>query len=147
MPKYIVVNQPFKQFYSDTDDEPASPVMGVDPTDLNNVAYTVYNKPFSLFQYLGGCCFIWPSTIPYQPDMVVDCYAENNTTGITANSFSKQMMIPLYYNSTTKVKTTMGMPDMLKLGAGQIEVSGSVTDTVNDIVYVMRSFFFTIQMP
>ncbi|UIN56079.1 hypothetical protein [Pseudomonas kribbensis] len=48
MAKYIVSPAPLV-FYSDSN-IPAERKIGFDPKDMNNVAYTPYNKPYSLFR-------------------------------------------------------------------------------------------------
>ncbi|AXJ07395.1 hypothetical protein CFN16_25675 [Pseudomonas fluorescens] len=144
--QYVIVKEPFAHFYSDTTTERAEPIMGVKPRDTNNVAYTLYNKPYGKYQFLGGCNFLFPTSIPFIPGMVVDFYADNTTTGITANSFINQLTLPSNFNNTD-VRIFMGIPAMDKLDNGLIECYGSVTDTKNITVYVMPSLFFTIQKP
>ncbi|WP_285413229.1 hypothetical protein [Pseudomonas sp. lyk4-40-TSB-59a] len=143
---YIIVDEPLTHFYSDTTTEIAEPIMGVKPKDINNVAYTLYNKPYDKYQSLGGCTFLFPRSIPFKPGMVIDFNADNNSTGITANSFTNQRTLPSNYNNAD-VRIFMTIPSMEKLDNGLIECYGSVTDNANNTVYVMKSLFFTIQTP
>lgn len=144
--KYVIVKEPFTHFYSDTTTEKAEPIMGVNPRDINNVAYTLYNKPYGKYQALGGCNFLLPKSIPFKQGMVVDFYADNITTNITPNSFVTQLTPPTPYNNT-EVRIFMGMPIMNILDNGLIECYGSITDAVSNVIYVMQSLFFTIQKP
>lgn len=143
---YIIVGEPFTHFYSDTTTEIAEPIMGVKPMDINNVAYTLYNKPYGRYQSLGGCTFRFPRSIPFTPGMVIEFYADNNSTGITANSFTNQVTLPSNYNNAD-VRIFMPIPSMEKLNDGLIECYGSVTDNPNNTIYAMKSLFFTIQKP
>ncbi|MDL5597818.1 hypothetical protein QS468_34295 [Bacillus subtilis] len=139
---YRIVNEPFELFYSDTN-LPGSPIMGINCRDPNNVAYQLYNKPYGTYQRLGGCNLKLPSTIPYSPGMIADVYADNATTGLPANSFAHQQTL----TSNTPGKIYIGVPSMTTLGAGLIDCYGSVTDNASNIIYIVKSFYFTIQLP
>ena len=140
-PTYIVIPAS-KFFYSDST-IPAEKTIGIDPKDPQNVAYTLYGKPYGQFQRLGGFNWAIDPSIPLQAGQTLDAYCDNITTNNPANSFShnRQILGP------QPLKVFVGMPAMRILDAGDIECYGSVTDTANNRIYIISPAIITIQKP
>ncbi|MBH3403685.1 hypothetical protein I5P86_01330 [Pseudomonas glycinae] len=139
--KYVVIPES-KVCYSDTNIL-AEDVIGLNPKDPANVAYTKYNKPYGQFQHLGGINLKIDPSLPTNAGQVLDFIFENITTNNSANTYVHNRQII----DSRPLKVFVGMKDMNKLNDGSIECYGSVTDQAKGTVYIISPKTFTIQSP
>lgn len=143
MPLYKIVPAA-RLFISDTT-LPAEDQIGRDPKDPGNVAYTLYNKPYSQFQWLGGFNIRPPIGVTPKAGDVLTVYADNSTTNAVANSLTYTYTFTAADTNNSEHPFLIGMSDQAVLGVGLVDVYGNWFDGIT--THVFRSAFITQTLP
>lgn len=134
MPTYITAPAP-DIFVSDSSLK-AERKIGFDPTDKNNVAYTLYNKKFDIYRGLGGFNVKPKTSTPPQTGDILTIYIDNITTSLPINSKTYTYTYTQYSAPTVVM---IGMLDQKTLDVGDLEVYGNLFRPSANVIEVFKS--------
>ncbi|KRP63294.1 hypothetical protein [Pseudomonas trivialis] len=147
--KFKILSIEPEAYYSDFFVDKLEDQVGFDPTNTSNVAYTKYNKPYTMFQGYGGFGLKVPvSVLPIKPQAGdrwnVDI--ENITTGNPAAVFNYVYTVHPGTNPVS-LMVVVGIPSMNTLGPGDIEINTSFTSISANTVYLFQPKQITLVTP